>query len=62
MTHADDYNSKKYSYEQKQRNDETRDIKLDRVLIKKLNNPMFCKPNTTTKVIKNLYQLLLKDK
>ncbi len=58
MTHADDYNSKRYSYEQKQRADEVRNIKADRILIKKLNNPMFYKPDTTTKVIKNLYQLL----
>ena len=60
MTHADDYNSKRYSYEQSQRM-EQRDIKLDRILIKKLNNPMFNKPDTTTNVIKNLY-MLLKDK
>ena len=60
MTHADDYNSKRYSYEQSQRM-EQRDIKLDRILIKKLNNPMFCKPTTTTKVISNLY-MLLKEK
>lgn len=57
MTHADDYNSKRYSYEQAQRM-EQRDIKLDRTIIKKLNKPIN-KPTNT--VISNLY-MLLKDK
>ena len=57
MTHADDYDSKRYSYEQAQRM-EQRDIKLDRTIIKKLNKPIN-KPTNT--VISNLY-MLLKDK